>query len=381
MPRVTVVGTGFFGATVARKLAEAGMKVTAQDRRNHIGGNCFDYLDPETGILVQKYGTHIFHTNNESIWNFVNQFSAFIPYVHRVKAKVGNDFYTLPINLETLKQIYRKEVLPGTAEDFLSKKTQKFDSPSNIQEYCLSRFGAEVYELLIKGYTSKQWGAEPSQLPREIIQRIPLRLDFDDRYFSDTYQGLPTNGYTPLFESMLNHKNIEVCLNTNYVLSQDAPNNKHLTVYSGPLDELFQYQYGDLDWRNVRLEFETIECQDFQGQPVVNYPEMDVPFTRIHEFKHLYSTNTSKSVKTIIAREFPLGHSRSQTPSYPVRTLRNLDLASKYEALLDELPNFWAGGRLGSFMYLDMHMAIGQALKLASEILEEIGVGSPNNNT
>ena len=378
--RATVVGAGFFGATVARILAEAGIKVEVLDRRDHMGGNCFDYVDEETGILIQKYGTHIFHTNNESVWNFVNQFAEFIPYEHEVKAKVSNELFTLPININTLNEVYGATLTEENVEAFLASKVEDIPNPKNIEEYCLARFGREVYELLVSGYTSKQWGAEPSKLPREIIQRIPLRLDFDNRYFTDQHQGLPKGGFTQLFSELLSHVNIEVHLNTSFTVSDYDENPNHLFIYSGPLDELFEYEYGDLDWRNVGLENEVLNIDNYQSAAVVNYPSADVPFTRIHEFKHLPNALSGSSAKTVIAREFPLAHSRDQIPAYPVRTEKNIEIAKKYEAKISNMSNFWTGGRLGSYMYLDMHMAIGQALKLSSEILEKVGLGTPHNH-
>jgi UDP-galactopyranose mutase len=381
LPGVTVVGAGFFGSTVARLLAELGFFVEVLDEREHIGGNAYDYIDENSHIRVHKYGSHIFHTNNKVIWKFVNRFAEFSEYEHSVKAKVKNRDYTLPININTINEIYNTNISPLEAENFLRTKTIDRQNPENIEEYCQGRFGTDIYETLIKGYTQKQWGKSPEHLPREIIQRIPLRMNFDNRYFDDEFQGLPRAGYTTLFENLLDHKRITMSLNEKFLLSSHSTKFSHLTIYCGALDSLFDYEFGELEWRNVVFEYEKLDCDSYQGAAVINYPEIEIPYTRIHEFKYLYPENLSQTAnKTIIAKEYAVQREKGVSPYYPIRTSLNLQLQEKYEKALKSFGNLYAGGRLGSFLYLDMHMAIGQGIKFANAIAEKFGLDTSNLN-
>jgi UDP-galactopyranose mutase len=362
---VTIVGCGFFGSTLARILAEQDFTVKIIEARNHIGGNSIDYIDEQTGILVHKYGTHVFHTSNRGIWTFVNRFSEFIEYEHRVKARVDEKFYTLPFNLNTFEEIYAGTMNEDQISELISRNSSKREF-LNLEDYCIDRVGLELYETLIKGYTTKQWGMDPRNLPPEIIQRIAIRNNRHNGYFSDTFQGLPKDGYGKLFERMLNHPNISVELNSEFILEDyDC---REIFVYSGPLDKLFNYEYGVLDWRCVDLELEVLNLSDYQGLPVVNYPDIDVGYTRIHEFKHLYP-KFENTTRTIVAKEYSRKALKEELPYYPVRTIENISLYQKYLERAGEMDNFYPGGRLGSFMYLDMHMAIGQAMKIGAEIL------------
>ena len=362
---VTIVGCGFFGSTLARTLAEQNFTVKVIEARSHIGGNSYDFVDEQTGIFVHKYGTHIFHTSNHEIWTFVNRFSEFIDYNHQVKARVGSKFFTLPFNLNTFEEIYAGTMDSSQISELISRNSSKREF-SNLEDYCIDRVGLELYESLIKGYTTKQWGMDPRNLPTEIIQRIAIRNNRENGYFSDTYQGLPMEGYGKLFERMLDHPNISVKLNTEFTLEDFE--SQEILVYSGPLDKLFDYEYGVLDWRCVDLEFEVLNLSDYQSLPVVNYPDLDVAYTRIHEFKHLYP-RFRNSTQTIVAKEYSRKALKEELPYYPVRTAENISLYEKYLARAREIDNFYPGGRLGSFMYLDMHMAIGHAMKLGGEIL------------
>lgn len=295
----------------------------------------------------------------------MNRFSEFTDYDHYVKARVGNKFFTLPFNLNTFEEIYIGTMDSDQISELISRNSSKRNF-SNLKDYCVDRVGLELYETLIKGYTTKQWGMDPKDLPAEIIQRIAIRNNKDNGYFSDTFQGLPVEGYTKLFERMLDHPNISVNLNTEFTLQNF--DSREILLYSGPLDKLFDYEYGELEWRCVDLEFEVLNLSDYQGLPVINYPDIDVAYTRIHEFKHLYP-RFRNSTKTIVAKEFSRKALKGDLPYYPVRTTKNVSLYEKYLERAMKIDNFYPGGRLGSFMYLDMHMAIGQAIKLGGEIL------------
>jgi UDP-galactopyranose mutase len=356
-----VVGAGLFGATFARAATDSGKKCLVIDRRKHLAGNCFD--ERKEGILVNAFGGHIFHTNSRSIWDFVNRFAAFSRYEHRVKVNYQGELYSFPINLQTFRQLGWGD----TAEEVKARLDQvrvPHPRPNSFAQHVLSSVGPELYEIFFEGYTAKQWNRSPHDLPATIAKRIPIRLTEDDRYFDDRFQGMPTEGYTEMVRRML--EGIEVQLSHDYVLGDyfwPTKRDGMKTIYSGPLDELFDYRFGPLEYRSLRFEHETHEG-DFQGEATVNYTEQDVPYTRIIEWKHFRPEQSRRTTTTHITREYPAS---TGDPYYPVTDVKNNVLYKKYQALVPD----WmlVGGRLGSFQYLNMDQAIGMALKDAKREL------------
>lgn len=360
-----VVGSGFYGLTLAERIAtQLGLKILVIEKRNHIGGNAYSYIDEATGIEVHKYGSHLFHTSNEAIWKYINKFSRFNNYRHFVIAKTGGEEFEMPINLSTVNSIFGESMSPTMAREKIQEVISKSPTKEslNLEDFAISQVGTEIYDRLIKGYTTKQWGKPPSDLPREIFQRLPIRYNYNRDYFSDTYMGLPLDGYHKIFERMVESNNIEVILETDFFEIRNLiPEDKKI-IYSGPVDRLMDYKFGALEWRTLDFEFENLEISDYQGCAVVNYPDLEVPFTRIHEFKHLHPERESNGM-TSIAREFSRLALVEDEPYYPINTVSNADIYAKYRNEIKKNKNLLVGGRLGSYKYLDMHMAIGMALK------------------
>ena len=304
--RLVVVGSGFCGATIAYKVAsELAMPVLVIERRSHIGGNAYSKFDGETGIEYHQYGSHLFHTSNEAVWKFITQFSCFNNYRHRVFSKHRGKTYTIPINLMTINQFFGHDLDPARARAFIERQVaaENIDAPRNFEEKAISLIGRALYEAFIKGYTAKQWETDPASLPPEIISRLPVRFSFNDFYFSDLHEGLPTNGYAAIFDKMLAHPLIQVITNCDYFDVRGKLDPRVLCVYSGPVDRYFEYKFGELGWRTLDFEIERLDIEDFQGASVVNYPDRDVPFTRIHEFRHLHPERRYGK-KTMIMREY-----------------------------------------------------------------------------
>ncbi len=360
-----VVGSGFYGLTLAERIAtELELKVVVVERRSHIGGNAFSYIDNDSGIEIHKYGSHLFHTSNEVIWKYINQFSRFNSYRHFVIAKTGNEEFEMPINLSTVNAIFGKNMSPDEARQKIQEEISKLkleDTP-DLESFAISQVGPQIYERLIQGYTTKQWGKPPSDLPREIFQRLPIRYNYNRDYFSDTHMGLPLDGYFKVFERMVSNENIQVFLDTDYFQIRDLIPTEKIVIYSGPIDKLFDYKHGVLEWRTLDFEFENLQISDFQGCAVVNYPDLEVPYTRIHEFKHLHPERENLGM-TSIAREFSRFADKSDEPYYPINTERNSEIYAMYRAEVKSCERLIVGGRLGSYKYLDMHMAIGMALR------------------
>lgn len=362
-----IVGAGLYGLTIAERAASYfQLNCLLVDTRNHIGGNAYSYFHEDSGIEVHKFGSHLFHTNSSKIFSYIRQFTSLSSYIHRVKALVDNKVFTLPFNLHTLNQIYGRYFSPTEALKLLSSYRLS-SSTSRIAEEtfeskALSSVGPEIYEILIKGYTEKQWQISPSLLPAATISRIPVRLNFDDRYFEDKYQGLPSNGYSSWFKSMTKNPRIQILTNTDYF--EILPSLRNVpTIYTGPLDRYFDFKFGSLGWRTLDFEFEILEIDDFQGTSVMNYPSLDIPFTRIHEFKHLHPERNHIPGKTIIAKEFSRTASIKDEPYYPINSQEDRKKLVLYRKLMDAEPIVHFGGRLGTYQYLDMHMAIGSALQ------------------
>lgn len=360
---VIIVGSGFFGLTIAERVAnELNKKVFVLDARKHIGGNAFSYKDESTGIEIHKYGSHLFHTNNIKVWRYINQFTKFNSYQHKVIALAKGQYYNMPINLQTISGVLGKAMTPTTAIEYL-KSFKKYDLENNLEVRALNQVGENLYELLIKNYTKKQWGLDPTLLPESTINRLPIRSNFDSRYFTDKYQGLPVEGYSELFEKMVLSENITIELNLDFFQIRDLVKPSQLVIYTGPIDRYFDYKHGILGWRTVDFELETLQVDDYQGAAVLNYCDLDVPFTRIHEFFHLHPERTKTPGVTIIAKEFSRVAEIGDEPYYPINSKEDRDKLIKYRSEITG-GNILFGGRLGTYQYLDMHMAIASALNL-----------------
>lgn len=366
---ILVVGAGFFGCVVAEQMASAGHKVLLIEKRPHIGGNCWSEIDRETGIECHKYGSHIFHTSNEDVWSYLSRFTSFNQYRHTVWTTFRHHVYSMPINLATINSYYSLNLKPFEVEYFLEKERakEKIKHPSNLEEKAISLIGRPLYEAFIRGYTIKQWEQDPKELPPEIIDRLPVRYNFDNRYFNDKYEGIPLNGYGKLFESLIDHRNIELKLNTDYFNVRSEFNNL-LTLYTGPIDRFFDFKYGHLDWRTIQFERNVYQTPDFQGCSVMNYADPETPFTRIHEFKH-YHPERKKTEMTITFKEFSHIAGPVDDPYYPVNTPRNNKLLAQYQQHAQKLKHVVFGGRLGLYCYLDMDDTVAAALQLSKKII------------
>jgi UDP-galactopyranose mutase len=365
MTDLIVVGSGFYGLTIAQQAAEhLGLKVKVIERRNHIGGNAYSEFDPETGIEVHKYGSHLFHTSNERVWEYVNRFTTFNDYKHLVWAKHNGDLYPMPINLETINKFFNKNFDSEQAEGFIKGQISEdqASSASNLEERAIALIGQPLYEAFIKGYTEKQWQTDPKLLPADVINRLPMRFTNEHRYFNDKYEGLPLAGYTAWLESMADHPNIEVQLNQDFFDSRSELVGQVPIVYTGPIDRYFDYEFGELGWRTLDFESEIVGNGNYQNTSVVNYSDLDVPFTRIHEYRHLHPERDYQTALSYISREYSRFASRDDEPYYPVNTDADREKLIKYRTLIDGEKGVWFGGRLGSYQYLDMHMAIASAL-------------------
>jgi UDP-galactopyranose mutase len=367
---LVVVGSGFFGLTVAERAAsELGKRVLVLDRRSHIGGNAYSEAEPETGIEIHRYGAHLFHTSNERVWEYVNRFTAFTGYQHRVFARVAEQVYAFPLNLALINQFFGHAHTPDEARALIAEQAGEFDTKdaANLEEKAISLIGRPLYEAFVKGYTAKQWQTDPTELDASIITRLPVRYTFDNRYFNDRFEGLPVDGYTAWLEKMAAHPNIEVRLDVDYFAVRDQIPAGTPTVYTGPLDRYFDNSEGELSWRTLDFEQEVVATGDFQGAPVVNYNDVDVPYTRILEFRHFHPEREYPTDKTVIVREFSRFAQPGDEPYYPVGTPDDRAKLKRYRELARKETanaNVLFGGRLGTYKYLDMHMAIGSALTM-----------------
>ncbi|MFL6070811.1 MAG: UDP-galactopyranose mutase [Actinomycetes bacterium] len=372
MADLVVVGSGFFGLTVAERAAsELGLSVRVIERRHHLGGNAYSEKDPETGIEVHTYGAHLFHTSNERVWQYVNQFTGFTGYQHRVWTKYQNKIYSMPINLGTMCSFFGHAFDPDAARALVAEQATEFDAStaSNLEEKAISLIGRPLYEAFIRGYTLKQWQTDPKELQPEIITRLPVRYTFDNRYFNDRYEGLPVDGYTAWLERMADHPKIEIELNTDFFDSRDDIVGQVPVVYTGPVDRYFDYAEGHLGWRTLDFEREVLPTGDFQGTPVMNYADEDVPYTRIHEFRHFHPERDYPSDKTVIMREFSRFAEQGDEPYYPINTAEDRERLLTYRDLAAKERDVLFGGRLGTYKYLDMHMAIGSALSRFDNVI------------
>ncbi len=359
-----IVGSGLFGATCANLLNKKGKKVLVIDRRNHIGGNI--YTENIEGINVHKYGAHIFHTDYKDVWDYVNSFVVFNRYTNSPIARIGNEVYNLPFNMNTFSKIWEDVFTPEDALRHIEEEKKEITGePKNLEEQAISLVGRTIYEKLIKGYTEKQWNRDCKDLPAFIIKRLPVRLTYDNNYFNDRYQGIPIGGYTKIIEKMLD--GIEVRLNTNFFDNRkEFESIAKNIIYTGPIDEYFEYKYGTLEYRTVRFETEVLDEVNHQGNAVVNYTEYEVPYTRIIEHKHFEFDTTSP--KTVISKEYSTTWKLGDEPYYPVNNDKNNELYLKYKNDADKLSNVHFGGRLGQYKYYDMDKVILAALEFLKEI-------------
>lgn len=355
-----IVGAGLFGSVCARELTDSGFKCLVIDKRPHIGGNC--YTEKRENINVHVYGPHIFHTSDEKVWNYVNRFIKFNNYRHHAIANYKDEIYSLPFNMFTFNKLWNL----NTPDEVLEKiKKDCFEGePQNLEEQAISQVGREVYEKLIKGYTTKQWKKEPKDLPPFIIKRLPVRLTFDNNYFFDKYQGIPTNGYTELFEKLL--KNIDLNLGVDYLNNKEyfdsVANN---VIYTGPIDKFYNYEFGSLEYLSMRFEHEVLDKENYQGTSIVNYTDIETPFTRSVEHKHF---ENSKSNKTIVTKEYSENWDVNSEPFYPINDELNQKTFEKYSELSKSESKVYFGGRLAEYKYYDMDKVIGSALKLVNKI-------------
>ena len=368
-----VVGTGFFGLTIAERAArELDKKVLMIERRSHLGGNAYSEIEPETGIEVHKYGAHLFHTSNKRVWDYVNRFTDFTDYQHRVFAMHDGTAYQFPMGLGLINQFFGKYYSPDEAKELIEKQREGKDpaEAENLEEKGIALIGKPLYEAFVKHYTAKQWQTDPKDLPASIISRLPVRYTFNNRYFNDTYEGLPVDGYAAWLENMAADDRIEVRLDTDWfdvrdelrAQSPDAP-----VVYTRPLDRYFDFAEGDLGWRTLDFDLEVKDTGDFQGTPVMNYNDPDVDYTRIHEFRHFHPERDYQTDKTVIMKEYSRFAEKGDEPYYPINTPEDRDRLKAYRerAAKEARENkVLFGGRLGTYQYLDMHMAIGAALSM-----------------
>ena len=369
--RIIIVGAGLFGAVVAERIASVWQRhVIVIDKRPHIGGNCWSEVDAETGVEYHKYGSHIFHTSNQEVWDYITRFAAFNDYRHTVLTIHRGEVFPMPINLGTINQYYRKAMSPDEARSLVRAEAAKENirRPANLEEKAISLIGRPLYEAFFRGYTMKQWEKDPRELSPDIITRLPVRYNYDRYYFSDKYEGIPLCGYGRLIAKILEHPLITVRTSCDWHSYRAAVSSGDLIIYTGAPDEFFDYSLGELEWRTVDFEVERPACADYQGTTVMNYADENVPFTRIHEFKH-YHPERPDTKKTIIFKEFSRFARRGDEPFYPVFTERNKRLHSDYLAWgKEKMPNVIFGGRLGLYKYLDMDDTVAEALTMFSAL-------------
>jgi UDP-galactopyranose mutase len=373
-----VVGSGFFGLTIAERAAtQLGKRVLVLDRRPHIGGNAYSEPDPQTGIEIHKYGAHLFHTSNKRVWDYVTQFTEFTGYQHRVFGMHKGQSYSLPMGLGLISQFFGRYFTPAEARALIAEQAAEIGTKDaqNFEEKAISLIGRPLYEAFMRDYTAKQWQTDPRELPAGNITRLPVRYTFDNRYFNDTYEGLPVNGYTAWLENMAASELIEVRLDTDWfdvraelrAQSPDAP-----VVYTGPLDRYFDYSEGELGWRTIDFETEVLDTGDYQGTSVMNYNDADVPYTRIIEPRHFHPERAYPSDRTVIMREYSRSAKTGDEPYYPINTPEDRAKVAAYRERAKQetvTAKVLFGGRLGTYQYLDMHMAIASALTMFDNAL------------
>lgn len=387
-----VVGSGFFGLTIAERAAtQLNRRVLVIDRRSHLGGNAYSEPEPQTGIEIHRYGAHLFHTSNKRVWDYARQFTQFTGYQHRVFALYNGQAYQFPMGLGLVSQFFGRYYSPDEARALIAEQSSEIDTAEaqNLEEKAISLIGRPLYEAFVKGYTAKQWQTDPKELPASTINRLPVRYTFDNRYFNDTYEGLPVDGYTAWLTNMASDSRIDISLDTDWFDVRDQLRETSPTapvVYTGPLDRYFDYTEGRLGWRTLDFELEVLDRADFQGTPVMNYNDADVPYTRIHEFRHFHpERDYYPADKTVIMREFSRFAEHDDEPYYPINTEADRTVLAAYRALAKSetaTAKVLFGGRLGTYQYLDMHMAIASALNMYDNILApHLRDGAPLDST
>jgi UDP-galactopyranose mutase len=357
-----IVGAGFAGSVLAERLAsQANKKVLIIDKRDHIAGNAFDYYNND-GILIHKYGPHIFHTNSRDVFDYLDQFTEWRPYEHKVLASVDGQLVPIPINLNTINKLYGLNLNSAQVEDFFASKAETVNRVKTSEDVVVSKVGRELYEKFFRGYTRKQWDLDPSELDASVTARVPTRTNKDDRYFTDTYQAMPLHGYTAMFQKMLSHPNIKIMLNTDYKEVIDIIPHKQL-IYTGPVDAYFDYCYGKLPYRSLEFKFETVDNEYYQATGTVNYPN-EQAYTRITDFKYLTG---QKHPKTAIVYEYPRAEG---DPYYPVPRPENAEIYKKYQQLADSMTNTYFVGRLATYKYYNMDQVVAQALTVFKKIMQ-----------
>ena len=355
-----IVGAGFAGSVLAERLAsQANKKILIIDKRNHVAGNAYDYYNTD-GILVHKYGPHIFHTNSKEVFEYLGKFTAWRPYEHRVLANIDGQQVPIPINLTTINTLYGLNLSADEVEDFFAAKAEQKDKILTSEDVVVAKVGRELYQKFFRNYTRKQWDLDPSELDASVTARVPTRTNKDDRYFTDVYQAMPLHGYTVMFQNMLDHPNINVMTNTNYADIQDIIPHKSL-IFTGPIDSYFDYCYGRLPYRSLEFQFETHDAETFQNTGTVNYPNEHL-YTRSTEFKYLTG---QKHAKTTLVYEYPKAEG---DPYYPIPRPENTDLYKQYQALADKTPDVYFTGRLGTYKYYNMDQVVAQSLTLFKKL-------------
>ena len=370
-----IIGSGFYGCVLAERIANVLKKnVLIIEKRNHIGGNAFSETDKQTGIEYHKYGTHIFHTSIDKVFNYIKDFTKFNGYRHQVLSKYKNKIYQMPINLETINYYFNKSFNPLEAENFIKKITKIYNkkNPQTFQEKALMQIGKELYNAFIKNYTTKQWGKDPKMLPSSIFNRLPLRFNYNENYYKNPIcQGIPLEGYTSIFNKLVDNKKIKIKFNSNFSLKKNYKV-KYFTIYTGPLDKLFDYKFGILEWRSLKFIKKIYKINDFQGSSVMNFPELKYKYTRLHEPKHLHVERNYTRKKTLVIEEYPV--TNNLEPYYPINDYQNRNKHKKYKNLLNKNKNLnlIAGGRLADYAYYDMDMTISAALTKFDHIKKNV---------
>ena len=366
-----IVGAGLWGSVLAERIASRlGERVIVIDRRPHAGGNCRSYCEPTTGIECHAYGTHVFHTSIPRVWEYIRAFSEFTPYRHKVLTEYRGRVYPMPISLASINSFYNLNLRPWEVDAFIRAEAGKEmkDAPANLEEKAISLVGRPLYAAFIKGYSQKQWGCDPRELPAAVITRLPVRANYNTEYFNDPWQGLPKDGYAALFARILAHPLIDAHLGVDYADIAEQVSDDCRVFYSGPIDAFFGFSLGALQWRSLRFEQEIAPHADYQGTAVLNQADIEVPFTRTHEYKHLHPERGEQGKRSVIEREYPKACAPGDEPYYPVNTPENEHLLAAYQAKLAERPNVTLGGRLGSYAYIDMDTTIASALALADTL-------------
>lgn len=366
MKKYLIIGSGFSGSVLAEQLSKKNI-VHVVEERNHIGGNCYTEKDDETGITVHQYGPHIFNTDNIEVWNYIQQFCEMIPFINRVKSVYQKQVYSLPVNLHTINQFFQKDFSPKEAREFIASLSDtSIDIPQNFEEQALKFVGEDLYRAFFHGYTKKQWGCEPSELPASILKRLPVRFNYNDNYYAMPLQGIPSNGYTEIFEKMLDHPNITLSLNKKLSAQEIDFSEYDHVFYSGPIDAYFDYKHGRLGYRTVFFE-KFIDEGDYQGNAVINYADEEIPYTRIHEHKHF--TPWEEHEKTVYFKEFSKETEEKDIPYYPKRLQGDMEMLEKYLIEKEQLSDITFIGRLATYRYMDMHHVIAEALEIAKKFV------------